>query len=670
MKLSIRYSRLRGFSLALLGALAFLYLVSGHISALSGNEFVAGRIIDDAVFFNPNTMNTGDIQAVLNAKVPVCDTNGTQPKTAGSSQTRAQWAAANNQPQPPYICLKDYSQSIQGSSVDAYCGGRIGADTKSAAQIIYDVSQACGVNPKVLIVLLQKEQSLVTDDWPWPIQYRSATGYGCPDTAPCDEQYYGFFNQVYNAARQFQRYVKQSSLFDFVSGQTANIQYNPNASCGSSSVFLQNQATAGLYNYTPYQPNATALSNIYGSQTDGCSAYGNRNFWRLYIDWFGSPLSTVAYAWLFEGQAAHSDASRTKAFTSVATVASGGKIYARVKARNMGTETWNQSTIRLGTSRPMDRASPFADSSWLSPTRPAQLLEPSIPPGQIGTFEFALSAPNTHGTYNEYFNLLAEGTTWMNDLGLFFTVNVNNSIPPPNSTATTLNSGEALYMDDYLLSPDAQSLLTFQRDGNVALYANFNLVWETGTFGTNTDRVVMQPDGNLVVYNQAGQALWSSNTQGNPGAHLRMQTDGNVVIYSSSNVALWSTAIIHNPDHLSYVNTTLAPGLGNFARLYPGQSIDTADRKFHLILQRDGNLVLYSPTRALWATGTDGKSPALLALQPDGNLVLYDRNAHPVWYSRTEGNGLLRLVVQQDGNLVLYNRLNTPYWNTGTAGAL
>ena len=25
-------------------------------------------------------------------------------------------------------------------------------------------------------------------------------GYGCPDTAACDAQYYGFFNQVYSAA--------------------------------------------------------------------------------------------------------------------------------------------------------------------------------------------------------------------------------------------------------------------------------------------------------------------------------------------------------------------------------------------------------------------------------------------------------------------------------------
>jgi len=51
-------------------------------------------------------------------------------------------------------------------------------------------------------------------------------------------------------------------------------------------VNVQNYATAALYNYTPYQPNAAALGNLYGTG-DGCSSYGNRNFWVYYNDWFG-----------------------------------------------------------------------------------------------------------------------------------------------------------------------------------------------------------------------------------------------------------------------------------------------------------------------------------------------------------------------------------------------
>ncbi len=259
----------------------------GRASALSGSDFNPARIIDDGVFFNANTMNPGDIQNFLNAKVPVCDTNGTQPISSGSSQTRAQWAAATGKPAPPYTCLKNYIQTIPSVAADAYCNG-IGGGTKSAADIIFNVAQACGINPQVLIVLLQKEQALVTDDWPWPVEYQSATGYGCPDTSACDAQYYGFFNQLYNAGHQYKRYIAQPLQFTYAVGRTSFIAYQANApSCGGTNITIQTQATAALYNYTPYQPNQAALNNLYSSG-DPCSAYGNRNFWRLFNDWFGS----------------------------------------------------------------------------------------------------------------------------------------------------------------------------------------------------------------------------------------------------------------------------------------------------------------------------------------------------------------------------------------------
>jgi hypothetical protein len=279
IKKTMRFSLI---PILVLGLLVTLFPQQGQ--ALSGSDFNAGYIIDDSVFFNGSAMDSGQIQQFLNSKVPVCDTNHSG---VGSNQ-------------PPFTCLKDYRQDTTNKSAEAgLCNGHV-AGNKSAAQIIYEVGQSCGVSQKALLVLLQKEQSLVTDTWPWNIQYRSATGYGCPDTAPCDAEYYGFFNQVYAAARQFKRYVKDSHLFNFRAGTTSNIQYNPNASCGSSPVYIQNPATAALYNYTPYQPNASALANLYGSG-DSCGAYGNRNFWRLFNDWFGT--TKPAGKWLRQDSA-------------------------------------------------------------------------------------------------------------------------------------------------------------------------------------------------------------------------------------------------------------------------------------------------------------------------------------------------------------------------------
>jgi hypothetical protein len=643
--------------------LASVVLPSAHASALSGSQFNAGNIIDVSVFFNPNTINAGDIQNFLNAKVPTCDTNGTQPSGHAGYPTRASWGAANGYP-APYTCIKDYSLDEPAKAPDAYCGGGITAGHKSAAQVIFDVSQACSVNPKVLLVLLQKEQSLVTDDWPWPIEYQSATGYGCPDTAPCSSEYYGLFNQLYNAAHQFQRYAKEPQNFNFAAGRTSNIQYNPMAppACGNPAVNIQNSATAALYNYTPYQPNPAALANLYGTG-DSCSAYGNRNFWRMYNDWFGDTHSNTQFAWQRTGVQINSDAARTQAFSGDTTVAPGGKVYVRVTGTNIGNYTWDQTSFRLGTTSPIDRVSPFYDpATWINNTRPTRLLQSSVPPGGSATFEFDLLAPSTPGQYTESFNPLAENISWMNDLNTSITINVVAPAAPNTSNNNILASGATLAPGSYLLSPDGESALTLQTDGNMVLYSNFKAVWNTVTFNRTPNRLEMGTDGNLKIYFSDG-STWASNTAGHPGAYLKLQTDGNLVIYDTNGTPLWNTVTFQSPDHLSYVNTTLS---GN--TMLPGQQLETADRHYKLIFQTDGNLVLYSETtgRALWNSVSFNKGGKFLTQQNDGNLVIYTANGTAIWNSQTNGRGVSQLTLQQDGNLVLYNGVGKYPWNTAT----
>lgn len=285
----IKLNRSHQFLLFVAALTMYASIIAPSANALSGNQFNAGRIIDDFVFSNKNTMSPNDIQVFLNSKVPSCDTNGTQTTThwnssAGRYYTRAEWGAINSEP-APYTCLKNYYEN-PNTKANNLQGAAVPVGARSAAQLIWDVSQQYNLNPQVLLVLLQKEQAIVTDDWPWTAQYRSATGYGCPDTAPCASQYYGFYNQISNAAWQFNYYAAHPTSFSYRAGFTNYVQYNPNASCGGSNVYIQNQATANLYIYTPYQPNASALNNLYETG-DTCSAYGNRNFWRMFNDWFG-----------------------------------------------------------------------------------------------------------------------------------------------------------------------------------------------------------------------------------------------------------------------------------------------------------------------------------------------------------------------------------------------
>jgi len=247
--------------------------------------FDAGRIIDDSIFTNKSSMLVGDIQNFLNSKVPACDTW----HTAGPS---AQGAV------PPWTCLKDYYENIS-TGANNLNGQPVPTGSISAAQIIYNAAQTYSINPQVLLVTLQKENGLITDTWPYPWQYRTAMGFACPDNGTCDPAYYGFYKQVNQAARHFRNFYDLNPTWTIPFRPGSNyIQYNPNASCGGTTVNIQNNATAALYSYTPYQPNAAALNNLYGTG-DSCSAYGNRNFWRDFTNWFGTTLAPNTN-WRFE----------------------------------------------------------------------------------------------------------------------------------------------------------------------------------------------------------------------------------------------------------------------------------------------------------------------------------------------------------------------------------
>ncbi|GAA3012449.1 hypothetical protein GCM10010461_23570 [Microbacterium aurantiacum] len=232
--------------------------------------FDPGNIIDDTVFAAKDSMSASEIQAFLNGKVPRC--------------------------QSGYTCLKDFGQATSNRPADAMCPSPYtGKSWESAASIIYNVAQACGINPQVILVTLQKEQGLVTHTWPSDWRYTIAMGQGCPDTAACDTRYYGFFNQVYGAAWQLKRYANPPGTSQYFTwyapGKTWNVRFHPDASCGSSPVYIQNQATANLYYYTPYQPNRASLAAGLGTG-DACSSYGNRNFYNHFTDWFGSTRGT------------------------------------------------------------------------------------------------------------------------------------------------------------------------------------------------------------------------------------------------------------------------------------------------------------------------------------------------------------------------------------------
>ncbi len=155
------------------------------------------------------------------------------------------------------------------SYLDSYSTQNPDGKTMTAAEIIYDRATVNKVNPKFILVLLQKEQSLIEESSPKQSQLDWAAGYGCPDGDSCNTRWKGFWKQVNSASLQFRDYMDNPHLYTYKSGGTYTFT-NPYSTTVKDSVVVTpvNQATASLYNYTPHVYN------------------GNFNFYKIWQRYF------------------------------------------------------------------------------------------------------------------------------------------------------------------------------------------------------------------------------------------------------------------------------------------------------------------------------------------------------------------------------------------------
>jgi len=161
------------------------------------------------------------------------------------------------------IDIQQFLES-KGSYLRNFTAEDVSGTPKKAADIIYDAAKTYQINPKFLLVTLQKEQSLVTDDSPSQKQLDWATGYAvcdsCSMSDPDIQDHKGFGKQVDNAAglmrwyydNKNQGFVKKKDVPTIIDG---------------TEVIPQSWATAFLYTYTPH-------------------FHGNQNFRRIWDTWF------------------------------------------------------------------------------------------------------------------------------------------------------------------------------------------------------------------------------------------------------------------------------------------------------------------------------------------------------------------------------------------------
>lgn len=236
-----------------------LLLLTAHQNAKAQDidpKFNPNLIITDEELLDYDSLNTQQIQSFLQTQGSYLANYSTN-NAHGTNKTAAEiiYDAANNNYDCSNVTLSENP-------------------TESEKQI--KCRRITTVNPKFLLVLLQKEASLIENPNPSEARLDWATGYGCPDNWACNPYYKGFGKQVNSASLQFLAYMKEPQRYGYKAGQTYTFT-NPYGTISNQAMAVTpvNQATAALYNYTPHVFN------------------GNYNVYKLYQRYF--PTQSARY---------------------------------------------------------------------------------------------------------------------------------------------------------------------------------------------------------------------------------------------------------------------------------------------------------------------------------------------------------------------------------------
>jgi hypothetical protein len=397
-------------------------------------------------------------------------------------------------------------------------------------------------------------------------------------------------------------------------------------------LFIENSATAALYNYTPYQPNQAALNNLYGTG-DGCSAYGNRNFWRIFNDWFGSSQTPPFNAQLIY-QSPYPTISAGQTTQVVMSYKNTGTVYWR---DDRTAASFGQYPVHLATAEPANRNSWFG-ASWPTPSRPALNFnkvydigpggitvaadQTVVHPGQIAeyVFNFTAATNTPANTYKESFFPVREGTSswymggmsWLNLTirPTYYSPSYYRQSPYPN-----LKAGES-----------TTAFFDIKNSGNTTWYDE-----TTRPAGINPVR--------LATYLPVNQRSKFSATWANPARPVINFSK----VFESDGVTLAPNQHIANNDQIVRFEYTYTVPSGTNAGTYrefftpilegaPNWNIGGA--MWHDITVAQTN---YNPSfagQSNYPTITKGTSQAaFFKLKNNGNTVWYDSTSAPIGVS-------------------------------------
>jgi CHAP domain len=220
----------------------------------------------------------------------------------------------------------------------------------------------------------------------------------------------------------------------------------------------------------------------------------------------------------------------------------------------------------------------------------------------------------------------------------------------------------------YQIYDDATSLgFTRQANGSITRIDPGDMIVHTSADGSGAGHV-------SVVDSVSGSTV--NVVEENYGSGVADTATYTLSSGTLSRTGMHIAGVVHSPKD-PYLDPFTGVGSAAYEgdSLAAGHSLDSNqyllsdDARFALILQSDGNLVLWGGT-VVWQSLTSDSGATHLDMQTDGNLVLYTASNTPVWQSTGTG-GSAHLVLQTDGNLVTY--YDPPgsgaNWQSGTGGA-
>ncbi len=127
------------------------------------------------------------------------------------------------------------------------------------------------------------------------------------------------------------------------------------------------------------------------------------------------------------------------------------------------------------------------------------------------------------------------------------------SIPSFFNRPDILPAGGTLAVGKSLKSLNGKYEFKVQTDGNLVVYANGTAIWASQTNGNYSIKELrLQPNGDLVLFDNSGGVMWRSGTGGNDvsntsyARYLMMSDSGILAIHGDTGYPAWSNAVRYN----------------------------------------------------------------------------------------------------------------------------